>query len=213
MLAVAGIYANFAHPLGTWIQRRVPSISGIGTASSIQQGFTPVSDTEKAAAHDLYLNGRFEWNQRTPDALNRALDDFTLAIVHNPERRPISYAGLADTYEMLFIYGSWQDDEARDKAIAAARKAVELDGSLSEAHRALGYAVWRSGKFDEAEKELQSAIRLDPKDPLAHLWLSNALASQGRDGECLVEIDKAQELESRFSFHSGNEGRKAFLDR
>ena len=154
-LAGAGIYANFAHPFGNWIQRRLPAIAGIGPASSIRQVVTPVSDAEKSVAHDLYLKGRFEWNQRTPDSLNRALDDFTQAIVHNPNDAH-AYAGLADTYEMLFIYGSRQDDDARDRAMAAARKAVELDGSLSEAHRALGYAVWRARNFGEAEKELQS---------------------------------------------------------
>ena len=72
---------------------------------------------------------------------------------------------------------------------------MELDGSLSEAHRALGYAVWRSGNFREAEKELHLAIQLDPKDPLAHLWLSNVLASQGKYFECLAEINRAQELD------------------
>jgi tetratricopeptide (TPR) repeat protein len=96
---------------------------------------------------------------------------------------------------MLFIYGSRQDDDARDRALAAARKAVELNGSLSEAHRALGYAVWRARDFAEAEKELNLAIQLDPKDPLAHLWLSNVLATQGKYDECLEEIAKAQELD------------------
>jgi Flp pilus assembly protein TadD len=126
--------------------------------------------------------------------LNRALDDFTQAIVHNPNDAH-AYAGLADTYEMLFIYGSRQDDDARDRAMGAARKAVELDGSLAEAHRALGYAEWRARNFGEAEKELHLAIQLDPNDSLAHLWLSNVLAGQGKDSECLAEIAKAQELD------------------
>ncbi len=181
---------------------------GIGPASSIQQVVTPVSDSERSVAHDFYLKGRFEWNQRTPDSLNRALDDFTQAIVHNPNDAH-AYAGLADTYEMLFIYGSRQDDDARDRAMVAARKAVELDGSLSEAHRALGYAVWRARNFGEAEKELNLAIQLDPKDPLAHLWLSNVLASQGKESECLAEIAKAQELDPASASDSGSQGRKA----
>lgn len=189
-LAGAGIYANFAHPFGNWIQRQLFAIAGIGPASSV----TPVSDAEKSVAHDLYLKGRFEWNQRTPDSLNRALDEFTQAIVHNPNDAH-AYAGLADTYEMLFIYGARQDEDARDRAMAAARKAVELNGALSVAHRALGYAVWRARNFGEAEKELNLAIQLDPKDPLAHLWLSNVLASQGKNDECLAEIAKAQELD------------------
>ena len=154
--------------------------------------------------------GRFEWNQRTPDTLNRALDDFTQAIVHNPNDAR-AYAGLADTYEMLFIYGSRQDEDARDRAMAAARKAVEMDGSLSEAHRALGYAVWRARNFGEAEKELDLAIRLDPSDPLAHLWLSNVLASQGKYFECLAEIDKAQELDPASASILAMKGERLYL--
>jgi tetratricopeptide (TPR) repeat protein len=194
VLTGAGIYVSFAHPYGNWIRQRLHTIAGIVSAGSNRQVAAPVSDADKSAAHDLYLKGRFEWNQRTPDSLNRALDEFTQAIVHNPNDAQ-AYAGLADTYEMLFIYGSRQDDDARDRAMAAAKKAVELDGSLSEAHRALGYAVWRARNFGEAEKELNLAIHLDPKDPLAHLWLSNVLANQGKYGECLAEIGKAQELD------------------
>jgi tetratricopeptide (TPR) repeat protein len=193
-LAGAGTYAVFAHPFGNWIHQRLPAIAGTGPASPTRQVVTPVSDAEKTLAHDLYLKGRFEWNQRTPDSLNRALDDFTQAIVHNPNDAH-AYAGLADSYEMLFIYGSRQDDDARDRAMAAARKALQLDNSLAEAHRALGYAIWRTGNFGEAEKELRLAIRLDPRDPLAHLWLSNVIATQGRNDECLAELDKAQELD------------------
>jgi Flp pilus assembly protein TadD len=193
-LAGAGVYASIAHPIGHWIQQRFPVLAGIARPSSIGQVAAPVSDAEKSMAHDLYLEGRFEWNQRTPDSLNRALDDFTQAIVHNPNDAR-AYAGLADSYEMLFIYGNRQDDDARDRAMAAAGKAVELDGSLSEAHRALGYAAWRTRNFGEAEKELNLAIQLDPKDPLAHLWLSNVLANQGKNADCLAEINKAQELD------------------
>ena len=208
--AGAGIYVNFAHPFGHWIQRRLPAFAAIGPASSIHQVVTPVSDAEMSVAHGFYLKGRFEWNQRTPDSLNRALDEFTQAIVHNPNDGH-AYAGLADTYEMLFIYGNWQDDDtARDRAMAAAQKAVELDGSLSEAHRALGYAEWRSRNFGEAEKELHLAIQLDPKDPLAHSWLSNVLASQSKNGESLAEINKAQELDPGSASILANKGDRLY---
>jgi len=193
-LAGAGIYAAFAHPFGNWIRQHLPAIAGMLPGNSSRQLVAPVSDAEKRVAHDLYLKGRFEWSQRTPDSLNRALDEFTQAIVHNPNDAQ-AYAGLADTYEMLFIYGNRQDDDARDRAMAAARKAVELNGALSEAHRALGYAVWRARNFADAEKELNLAIQLNPKDPLAHLWLSNVLANHGKYDECLGEIGKAQELD------------------
>jgi tetratricopeptide (TPR) repeat protein len=210
VLAGAGIYASLAHPFGNWIKRLLPAIAGNGPAGSIRQVIAPVSDAETSLAHDLYLKGRFEWNQRTPDSLNRALDDFTQAIVHNPSNAR-AYAGLADTYEMLFIYGSRQDDDARDKAFSAARKSVELDGSLSEAHRALGYAVWRARNFGEAERELNLAIKLDPKDSLAHLWLSNVLASQGKDSECLAEIARAQELDPASASIMASKGERLYL--
>jgi len=209
-LAGAGIYANLSHPFGDWIHRHLPAIAGIGPTSSIRSEVIPVSDAEKSIAHDLYLKGRFNWNQRTPDGLNRALDDFTQAIVHNPNDAH-AYAGLADTYEMLFIYGSRQDDDARDRAMAAAHKAVQLDGSLSEAHRALGYAVWRTRNFGESEKEFNLAIQLYPKDPLAHLWLSNVLASQGKYDECLAEIAKAQELDPASASIMASKGDRLFL--
>jgi tetratricopeptide (TPR) repeat protein len=210
--ALAGIalYASFALSLGSWVERHMPGIAGMVPTSSIRQVVTPVSEAETRAAHDLYLKGRFEWNQRTPDSLNRALDDFTQAIVHNPND-PRAYAGLADSYEMLFIYGNRQDDDARDRAMAAARKAVELDGSLSEAHRAMGYAMWRSGDFGGAEKELHLAIQLDPRDPLAHLWLSNVISSEGKYDECLAEIDKAQELDPASASILAMKGETLFL--
>ncbi|HUB53147.1 MAG TPA: tetratricopeptide repeat protein [Terracidiphilus sp.] len=82
---------------------------------------------------------------------------------------------------------------------------------MAEAHRALGYAQWRGRNFGEAEKELQLAIQLDPTDPLAHLWLSNVLASQGKDGECLAEINKAQELDPASASILAMKGERLFV--
>jgi tetratricopeptide (TPR) repeat protein len=90
-----------------------------------------VSDPEKQLAHELYLRGRFEWNRRTPDSLNRALDYFTQSIVHDPGNAQ-AYVGLADTYNLLREYTLMPENEAYARAIAAARKAIELDDSLGE---------------------------------------------------------------------------------
>jgi tetratricopeptide (TPR) repeat protein len=154
-----------------------------------------VSPSEKKQAHDLYLKGRFEWSQRTPDSLNRALDYFTQALVHDPGNAE-AYAGLADTYDLLREYSTMPDRDAYQRAIAAARKAVELDDSSEEAHRALAfsefYGMW---DFADGEKEFRRAIELNPNDPLAHKWYANALALQGRYAEGLKEINIAQELD------------------
>ncbi len=154
-----------------------------------------VSDADKILARDYYLKGRYEWNQRTPDSLNRALDLFTQAIVHDPGY-PQAYAGLADTYDLLREYTTMPENDAFPRAIAAARKAVELDDSLAEAHRALAFAeMYGNWDFIRAEKEFRRAIELDPKDAQARRWYANAFAVSGRFEESLDQLNKAQELD------------------
>ncbi len=154
-----------------------------------------VSDAERRTASDFYLRGRYEWDQRTPASLHRALDLFTQAIVHNPADAR-AYAGLADTYDLLREYSTDADSDAFPRAIAAAKKAVALDDSLAEAHRALAFAqmygVW---DFADAEAEFRRAIALDPKDPQARRWYANALSVGGRFAEARAQMDKAQELD------------------
>jgi tetratricopeptide (TPR) repeat protein len=154
-----------------------------------------VSRSEKRQAHDLYLKGRFEWSQRTPDSLNRALDYFTQALVHDPENAE-AYVGLADTYDLMREYGIMQDSDAYRRAIAAARKAVELDDSSAEAHRALAFAeFYGNWDFVDGEKEFRRAIALNPTDPLTHQWYANAMCLLKRCAEGLKEINIAQELD------------------
>jgi Tfp pilus assembly protein PilF len=154
-----------------------------------------VSDAEQRAADNFYLRGRYEWNQRTPASLHRALDLFTQAIVHNPGDAR-AYAGLADTYDLLREYSTDADSDAFPRAIAAAKKAVALDDSLAEAHRAMAFAeMYGTWNFAGAEAEFRRAIALDPKDPQARRWFANALCVGGRYPEALAQMDKAQELD------------------
>lgn len=153
------------------------------------------SDSEKQIAHDLYLRGRFEWSKRTPDSLNRALDDFTQAIVHDPASAQ-AYVGLADTYNLLREDSLMPGNDAFQRAIVASKKAVELDDSLAEAHRSLAFdELWGNWDFQAGEKEFRRAIELNPRDPLAHLWFANAFAGPGWFPICMREIDRAQELD------------------
>jgi tetratricopeptide (TPR) repeat protein len=173
-------YTSF---LRAWLAP-VKSPSGSGTP-----------DVEKQVAHDLYLRGRFEWNRRTPESLNRALDFFTQAVVHDPTYAE-AYVGLADTYNLLREYTLMPESEAYDRAIAAARKAIELDDSLAEAHRSLAFdEVWGNWDFAAGEKEFRRAIELNPQDPVTHLWFANAFSAPQWYAECLREIDRAQELD------------------
>ena len=84
-------------------------------------------------AEQFYLKGRFYWEKRTPDGLNKAVDYFTQAIVHDPNYAP-AYVGLADCYNLMREYTIMPASEAYPRALAAAQKAVELDDQSSEAH-------------------------------------------------------------------------------
>ena len=172
-------------------------IHALFTGGSSAHGSTSTlpSESEKKLARDCYLKGRYEWNQRTPDSLSRALDLFMQAIVHDPGYAQ-AYVGLADTYNLLREFSTLPDNEAFQRATAAARKAVELDASLPEAHRALAYAeMYGNWDFRNAEKEFKKAIELNPMDPQARHWYANAFAVSGRFEEALEQLTRAQELD------------------
>ena len=146
-------------------------------------------------AEEFYLQGRYYWNRRTPDDLNRAVDYFTQAIVRDPNYAQ-AYAGLADCYNLLREYTAMPDKEAYPRALAAATKAVELDDKLADAHASLGfisfYWTWDAAI---AEHEFQRALELDPSNVSAHHWYATALSLAGREDEALVEIEKARKLD------------------
>ncbi len=164
-------------------------------SASVENSTPTVSDSEKTLANDFYLRGRYEWDKRTPESLERALDLFTQAVVHDPGSAK-NFAGMAETYLLMREYTSMPDAEAYSRALAASRKAVELDDSLAEAHRCLAYAeVWGLWNFQDGEKEFRRAIELDPQNSLAHLWFANAFHGPGWYTVALHEIDRAQELD------------------
>jgi tetratricopeptide (TPR) repeat protein len=154
-----------------------------------------VTHIQNAEAEELYLRGRYYWNRRTGDDLNHAVEDFTQAIAHDPSDAN-AYAGLADSYNLIREYSSMPESEAYPRAFAAASKAVALDDSLAEGHRALAFDLFY-WKWDipNALKEYQKAIRLDPKNVEAHHWYATALLDLGRYNESLAEIEHARTLD------------------
>jgi hypothetical protein len=147
-----------------------------------------------AASQDLYLKGRYYFEKRTPDDLNKAVDLFTQAIVHDPAY-PAPYVGLADTYNLLREYSAMRPEEAFPRARAAASKAVELDPNSAEAHNSLAFAAFW-GFFDAAlaDREFKRAIDLDPTLSRAHHWYATFLMEIGRNSDALAEIERAREL-------------------
>jgi tetratricopeptide (TPR) repeat protein len=156
---------------------------------------SPAPPAVRAEAEDLYLKGRYYWNKRTPADLNRAVDYFTQAIVRDPNYAK-AYVGLSDCYNLLREYTVMPPDEAYPRAMAAAKKAIELDPSLAEAHNSLAfgsfYWMWDA---NTAEREFRRALTLDPNYVLAHHWYATFLHALGRTDEALREINRAQELD------------------
>jgi len=152
--------------------------------------------TENPEAHELYLKGRYFWNRRTGANLQKAADYFQQAIGKDPAYA-LAYSGLADCHVLLPAYaelGSNPRDEL-PKALDAARKAVELDDTLGEAHTSLARALASDLQLPAAMSEFKRAIELNPNYATAHQWFGECLQSQGHLEEAVTELKRAQELD------------------
>jgi TolB-like protein/Tfp pilus assembly protein PilF/class 3 adenylate cyclase len=152
--------------------------------------------TENPEAHELYLKGRYFWNRRTGENLKKAADYFQQAIGQDPQYA-LAYSGLADCHVLLPLYpdlGSNPRDEL-PKALKAARKAVELDDTLAEAHASLARALASDLQLSPAISEFNRAIELNPNYATARQWFGECLQSQGQLEEALAELKRAQELD------------------
>jgi len=164
--------------------------------SQMQQSATAAnSRAANAEAENLYLQGKYYWQQRTPEGLTKAVDLFTQAIVHDPQYAP-AYAGLAECYDLLREYTSMPDKEAFPRAIAAAERAIQLNPNLAQAHAALAFALFYwSWDTQRALQEFRRALQLDPNSATTHHWYANALMSVGKPQEAMAEIEKARQLD------------------
>jgi eukaryotic-like serine/threonine-protein kinase len=148
-------------------------------------------------AHEAYLKGRYYWNKRTPENLKKAVGYFQQAIDIDPTY-PLAYAGVADCYAVL---GSWEvgamaPRDAFPKAKAAARKALEIDSSLGEAHASLAFALHNyDWDWDGAEREFKRALQLNPSYATGHHWYSHFLTGMGRAEASHAEAVRALELD------------------
>src|SRR5262245_13909679 len=147
-------------------------------------------------ALDDYLKGQYHRNKQTEEHLLKAIEYFQSAIIVDPSYAP-AYAGLAECYGVLGsgMVGALAPQEARRRAEEAARKALEIDSGLVEAHIVMGYVKMYNWDWAAAEQEFKRAIGLNPNNAQARTYYSRYLASIGRADEALAEMDRAQELD------------------
>jgi serine/threonine protein kinase/tetratricopeptide (TPR) repeat protein len=151
--------------------------------------------TENPEAYQDYLTGRFYWNKRTKEGLLKGLEYFNKAIEKDPNYA-LAYAGLADSWALLGRYSYFPPEEAMPKGLAAAKRALEIDNTLGEAHTSLAF-IKRYYDFDwaGAEKNYKRAIQLSPNYATAHHWYALLLSQMGQHDEALAEIRRALELD------------------
>jgi TolB-like protein/DNA-binding winged helix-turn-helix (wHTH) protein/Flp pilus assembly protein TadD len=148
-------------------------------------------------AYDAFLKGRYFWNKRTKQGLQRAIDYFNQAIAKDPDNAQ-SYSGLADSYALLgdWEYGGLPPQKAFPQAKAAASKALELNNNLGEAHASLALCLdlfdW---DWESAEVEFKQSIKLNPSYASAHQWYAWHLIILGRNKEGMAELRQAERLD------------------
>ena len=160
--------------------------------------------TESATAYQLYLKGRHHWNRRTAEGIERAIFFFESAIDADSAYAP-AYSGLADCYIALASRDLYPPLQLMPKAETAARRALELDGELAEAHASMGaiHEVFH-WNWERAQEEYLAALRLNPGYVTARQWYALALAHRARMAEALAQMSVAAENDP-LSFHvNGN---------
>jgi len=164
--------------------------------SGSEQHAIAARPTENTEAHQLYLKGRFFWNKRTGNDLKKSLDYFQQAITADPSYA-LAYAGVADAYVFMPGYTAGPPQDCYPKAMAAAKKALELDNTLAEAHTTLALSIWYyEFDFSQANRQFQRAIELNPNYATGHQqYGNNTLSALGRFDEAIAEGKRAVDLD------------------
>ena len=172
-------------------QRVVDTLSLQGAGQDKQQ--LARNYTENIEAYQNYVKGRYEEFRFTPDGLQKAIAYFQRAIELDPGYA-LAYAGLADAYTTA---SDWvlSPREALPKAEAAARKALVFDPHLAEAHAALAHSLMHQWKLDDAGKEFQRALELNPNNTAFYFTYAEYLSALGEEDRALAELDKAIKMD------------------
>lgn len=150
---------------------------------------------ERTGAREMYLRGRYFWNQRNQVSLRKALQCFEAAIREDPQF-PLSYSGLADSLTLLAFYEIVPPSEAMPSARRAALKAIELDPNLAEAHTSLADVLLHFDRdWSGADHEYRRSIECNPGYALGYHWYANLLTARGQHEAAHIAIMHALEID------------------
>jgi TolB-like protein/Flp pilus assembly protein TadD len=141
--------------------------------------------TKDHQAYDYYLRGRKFFYKAQRKSIEFALDMFSKAKTKDPNYA-LAYAGIADCSSWFFMYLD-HDRKYLEKSLTASQKAIELAPESAEAHSARGLAISLNKRFQDAEEEFKTSIRLNPNLFVAHYFFARICFIQGK-------LEKAAEL-------------------
>ena len=164
-------------------------LSGAEKQKVVKQG------TDDPEAYQLYLKGRYYWNKQSFPDITTSVTYFNQAVAKDP-RFALAYSGLADAYSILPSLGASRSEDF-PKAIAAARRALEIDPTMAHPHAVLATSEMEyQWDFAGGENEYTKAFELDPNDATSHQWYSYDIGMiGGRDSRAIAEAQRAHQLD------------------
>lgn len=169
-----------------------------GTATPYLRPGSARSDRRSPTSEDARracLQGRYHWNRRTAEGLERAIQHYWRALAYDAKFAP-AHAGLADAQAAKGYLSYAAPSDTFPAAAHHAAMALDLDGTLAEPFASLGYVkLYHAWDWPGAENDFRRAIALAPSHAAAHQWLATFLLAAGRADEALDEIRQAQDGE------------------
>ncbi len=151
--------------------------------------------TEDPEAYNLYLKGIYFLRMYTTEGFQEAIKYFELTLQKDPNYA-LAYYGLSEVFYAISYWGNVPPHEAYPKAKEFAKKAIEMDEEIGEAHAALGLVyTFYDWNWKEAERELTMALELNPSSAIIHLSHSWFLSLTEKHQEAITEAKRAQELD------------------
>jgi len=180
---------------------KLQSEVALAIAREVRVKLTPREERRLAAAQEVspqayeaYLKGRHLWNKRTEDGMRKSIAHYEEAIQRHPEYAE-AYAGMADSYVMLACRGMVPAKDALRKAKGAARKSLDLDTELGEAHGSLAHVRLHDWDWVGLEKDFQRALELNPAQAIVYYWYAEFLMSMDKPDEAIDMARKAYRID------------------
>ena len=173
------------------------------TLTSEEKEHIKKNETENPEAYNFYLQGRFYLEKRTNEGFKKSIEYFEMAVAADPDYA-LAYAGLADVYFLIAWYNVMPQPEAYARSTEYVNKALGIDKNLAEAHTVLGgILTWNDWNWEEARKELQFAVELNPNFVTAHSYYAELLDILRENSEARIQMNLALELDPFFPMMRG----------